>query len=495
MKKLYIPIVLSFFVYLNCDSQETFTKQFKPNNQIIGTGVIHAANGDYFVTSGNDSAFYISRMTNAGKVLWEKRFGVKLSGGVKCTSSDNGIEFFYVTPSKPYSLIVFKCDSAGNIAWQQNLLPSNNQDQIEFIQAFEDSKGNYVAFYQIPNDTYPPQLRILKLDKNGKVLFFTGIKNIYNPAVSQHFIVRTIEETFDGNYLIGLAYSCSFCDNGRDGYLVLVNDNGDIINYFQAQPEYTSYDDSFYPLYLTKHNGKYTMVGLYTDALKDPKHEFYYCIASFNVNESTTEAHMIPYNSFALERYLRQNMKWLEYQNDGYFVVNSRNVFLAGPPQLKKFDSLGRICPSYADTNFTYDTSMRLFTINEVTKYGSKVFDSLIISPLNIKNAYVQWLTTICAGNDSFSKPSDKNNFADNDILNDVIIYPNPAKNILSIKDLSPAYQTTFAVIDFMGNLKLQAITKNSDSYNLNITSLKPGNYLLKIEIGNNIVTKNFIKQ
>jgi type IX secretion system substrate protein len=494
MKKLYTLIILLAFSYMNCFSQETFIKQFKPNNQIIGTGVVHAANSDYFITAGNDSDFYISKMTNGGKVLWEKRLGVKVNG-VKCTSSDGGIEIFSVTPTKPYSLIAFKCDSNGNIAWQQKLLPSKNQDQIQFIQAFEDSKGNYIAFYQIPNDTYPPQLRILKLDKNGKVLFFTGIKNIYNPGVSQHFIVRTIEETFNGNYLIGLAYSCSVCEAGRDGYLVLVNKEGDIMNYFQAEPEYTSYDDSFYPLYVTKHNAKYTMVGLYTDALKDYAHEFYYCIASFNANESTTEAHIIPYNSFALQRYLRQNMKWLEYQNDGYFVINSRNVFLAGPPLLKKFDSLGRICPTYADTNFVYDTSTRLFTINEVVKYGNKVLDTLTISPLNIKNAYVHWLTTFCEGNNSFTQPTDKNNFASNDIHNDVVIYPNPAKDILSIKGLSLAYQTTLTVIDFMGNLKLQEIAKNSDSYNLNITSLAPGNYLLKIETFNGIVTKKFFKE
>ena len=45
-----------------------------------------------------------------------------------------------------------------------------------------------------------------------------------------------------------------------------------------------------------------------------------------------------------------------------------------------------------------------------------------------------------------------------------------------------------------MGNIKLQA-TANNNAYDLNITSLQAGDYLLKIEMNNEVVTKKFIKQ
>ncbi|MEO8713060.1 MAG: T9SS type A sorting domain-containing protein [Parafilimonas sp.] len=78
-------------------------------------------------------------------------------------------------------------------------------------------------------------------------------------------------------------------------------------------------------------------------------------------------------------------------------------------------------------------------------------------------------------------------------------ISPNPATNSLHIEGLSAGRQglsanTKLTVIDFAGNIKLQAFS-NSNSYNLNIASLTTGNYLLKIKMNNDVVTKKFVKE
>src|SRR5699024_6354171 len=90
------------------------------------------------------------------------------------------------------------------------------------------------------------------------------------------------------------------------------------------------------------------------------------------------------------------------------------------------------------------------------------------------------------------------NSFADANAqaakLAKVSLYPNPAKNNLHIDGLSSSGKTKLTVIDFMGNIKLQA-TANNNAYDLNITSLQAGDYLLKIEMNNEVVTKKFIKQ
>jgi hypothetical protein len=54
--------------------------------------------------------------------------------------------------------------------------------------------------------------------------------------------------------------------------------------------------------------------------------------------------------------------------------------------------------------------------------------------------------------------------------------------------------KTKLTVVDFAGNIKLQ-VAANNTSYNLNITSLQAGNYLLKIEMNENVVTKKFVKE
>ncbi|MBV9963990.1 MAG: T9SS type A sorting domain-containing protein [Parafilimonas sp.] len=79
----------------------------------------------------------------------------------------------------------------------------------------------------------------------------------------------------------------------------------------------------------------------------------------------------------------------------------------------------------------------------------------------------------------------------------DIKISPNPATNSLHIEGLLSSNKTKITVVDFAGNIVIsQQLTPNSgSSYNLNIVSLKPGNYLLKIESQADVVTKSFVKE
>jgi uncharacterized delta-60 repeat protein len=73
-------------------------------------------------------------------------------------------------------------------------------------------------------------------------------------------------------------------------------------------------------------------------------------------------------------------------------------------------------------------------------------------------------------------------------------ISPNPAQNILHVQGLSSNAKLT--VVDFAGNVVLSIQPSVfSSSYNLNITSLRAGNYLLKIETNGEVVTKQFVKE
>ncbi len=82
--------------------------------------------------------------------------------------------------------------------------------------------------------------------------------------------------------------------------------------------------------------------------------------------------------------------------------------------------------------------------------------------------------------------------------LNNVFIYPNPAQNILHVEGLSANAKLT--VVDFAGNIivsrELSPVPPNtgvvSYGYDLNVSSLHAGNYLLKIEVNGEVVTKQF---
>jgi uncharacterized delta-60 repeat protein len=77
--------------------------------------------------------------------------------------------------------------------------------------------------------------------------------------------------------------------------------------------------------------------------------------------------------------------------------------------------------------------------------------------------------------------------------LNTVFIYPNPAQNMLHVVGLSSA-QTKLTVVDLNGGIRIQAVA-TATSFNLNVSSLYVGNYLLKIETSGEVVTRQFVKQ
>jgi uncharacterized delta-60 repeat protein len=80
-----------------------------------------------------------------------------------------------------------------------------------------------------------------------------------------------------------------------------------------------------------------------------------------------------------------------------------------------------------------------------------------------------------------------------NDALN-VSLAPNPAKNTLFITGLPANQKVKLIVVDFSGNVKLQALA-NTSSYNLNISSLHAGNYVIKMDINGEVVSKQFVKE
>jgi len=77
-----------------------------------------------------------------------------------------------------------------------------------------------------------------------------------------------------------------------------------------------------------------------------------------------------------------------------------------------------------------------------------------------------------------------------------ISLSPNPAQNVLHIEGLSSSQRIKVTVVDLGGNEACSVqLSASSSSYNLNIAALKPGNYLLKLEVNGEVVTKQFVKE
>ena len=75
-----------------------------------------------------------------------------------------------------------------------------------------------------------------------------------------------------------------------------------------------------------------------------------------------------------------------------------------------------------------------------------------------------------------------------------VKVYPNPVKNSLQVTGLSAIQKTILSITDLSGAGRV-AITITGSSYNWNIGQLKAGSYILRIENGDLVVSKMFIKE
>lgn len=75
-----------------------------------------------------------------------------------------------------------------------------------------------------------------------------------------------------------------------------------------------------------------------------------------------------------------------------------------------------------------------------------------------------------------------------------VKVFPNPVKNSLQVTGLSATQKTILTITDLSGAGRA-AVTVTGSSYNWNIGQLKAGSYVLKIENGDLVVSKMFIKE
>jgi hypothetical protein len=75
----------------------------------------------------------------------------------------------------------------------------------------------------------------------------------------------------------------------------------------------------------------------------------------------------------------------------------------------------------------------------------------------------------------------------------DLVLFPNPSKDLLNIKSTAPLSEDTiYTIFDISGR---RLITNNLKNQSIDVSSLSTGNYILRIISGENIKSYKFIKQ
>lgn len=179
--------------------------------------------------------------------------------------------------------------------------------------------------------------------------------------------------------------------------------------------------------------------------------------------------------SFAIVRYLGDNVE--------KYVHIKHWLHRHGITWDDKPDNLSYYAVERSSNGNSFSEITRIFNRNNQTQFSYE--DN---APLNGTN-YYRLRTVSTDGAVAYS-----NVISISDEGSAIKVYPNPAQNNLQIEGLSATEKTKLTVLDFSGNIKATVVANNS-SYNLNISHLKQGNYILRIETNDNVVTKKFVKE
>lgn len=142
-----------------------------------------------------------------------------------------------------------------------------------------------------------------------------------------------------------------------------------------------------------------------------------------------------------------------------------------------ELDSLKQNDTLFADLSCKYDSQI------DYNKSSVVVF----LQNYDTKDVYVTYKK-------NFSDATGIENIQDKDVVS---IYPNPVDNMLFIR-LSKSYlplESHLEIIDPQGRVVLEKTFTNGSNLRLNVSSLNPGIYILRINNQGNIYTKEFVKQ
>lgn len=79
---------------------------------------------------------------------------------------------------------------------------------------------------------------------------------------------------------------------------------------------------------------------------------------------------------------------------------------------------------------------------------------------------------------------------------NDFILFPNPAKSLITISStINGTVKINYEIVDVLGKVVLQNENNTSDKITLNINNLNSGIYFVRLHVNNSIVVKKFVKE
>lgn len=439
------------------------------------------------------------RFDERGNAIWSKNYYTNISfSSPKATiTADGGFLFlgklYDKTKSEYKGALLVKCNKNGNVIWSKRI-SSKNYSALSPQLIYENKKKEILILYALANDMYYSELfQILKLDKNGNLLWFKSIdtKPFYSIDIyTANSIIQTGNEIF-----IGGDINCQPCEGVVTANIIHLSSNdGSVISFKELRARPLNYNNNTSIIDFFIADNKLLAFGGFGIGIG-------YNWFVYPINDSTTSesAALIKPDLFALQRYLKahKTLLPLQFASSAYFKKDLSLVDFYTYDQLDKinlnqYDSLGRICPEFSIPKIHLSMPDKKFSLN--TKVYSIISDSVYISNGIVHDSsFTLMQTLICedsANTQSNSKEKISNVNTDKNIST---IFPNPVENVLYVQHLQSG-KNILTIINSVG-VVLNRTTTYSSNEKITVEHLPGGIYYLNIRGDKQNKTYRFIKK
>lgn len=499
MKKI-IPFAFCCFLILKAYAQQTFTNTYGTSSEEY-LSELSVKNGNTLIAATNKNADVFTIATSkTGDLVWSKVLGTSLiESNPHCTiTADNGSLIFlrrWITSDTPAEgAVLVKCNKDGDIVWSKSIR-SKKYKYIIPVAVTENEDKSIMLLYQKNNAWNDTGFIALSKFTGTTLNWETTIYPLYQNALNT-FLPQTITRS-DNGYIIGSMQNNELTDQDSP-VLFYISNNGAVQYAKHLQDPFFGFSANHtYLQNVFQRNGKTTVIGYYYG---DNAEESYF-IMQFKPADTITSATFIAHNIFALQQYLRftktvaANQKLFSnvYLTPGYGMQMASSAVYSGQRNnifLSKYDSLGRICPTYSLPVF--DSSLKKYKYRVSDDPYILIDDSVYLDTITYTSKNAGSKTDICAGGapqQQVLQPGKIN----------ATITPNPANNFIIIHFMLAQTATVqFEICNMNGKVRtIQSkwLQAGKIHEQLSVQHLLPGLYFLKITAGGKQCNFSFIKE
>lgn len=487
MKKIFTLFAILFFS-ITLFSQSTFYASLG-DTPVVTTSLWCAQNLDILTSTQTKKQITITRFTPEGVIKWSKTFtnNYDISIGRTAGTADNG--FVIAGFNNSYTFIfLIKCDSIGKIMWQKKIWKNyNSTSSIRTCGAVDGS--TYIATSDMKNFN-----EVFKVSNSGFLLW----RKCYTVQSARGDTVLCITSGKDSSVTIGIgaAYCVKYCSKAviqqfdKNGNLRFSKRADTALNSPPLEPVMLVDNDINIQAILYSKPVPFNGMFRYVD---------YYIVMNYDLGAQKTKGIKVTPAGDLLLNNLRNRYDLLLKTTTGneatnlftpdgslYQISTSYNSSLV---ILQKYNSQNSVCGNipYWKTGLKSPLSLKM-----IDYPFALLKDTVRITGNNATSAKYEETKVYCS---SKAQPSISNeNITQNANQLSISVYPNPAKNIITIIGLPQLQSTSLTLVNAQG-IVLKNIIANKKSCSFNISALPRGMYFIKVVNNKMTSTIHFIKE